>query len=189
MRSILVSQPLRVMPMSSRWKVNGFLAILVLLSVHRGTAADDAGHVIWNIGGEDRFNIYNSYPAEEIERDKELGKIARVTVDFENEYATCPHGLGRWVQAQGRKSFVKEIVFRFRSSRAGDFRLHVVWNALQKGHDQFDVEVNGKPVGKSRLVDGSKQLELVAGDPREVLRPASRLETTAWSCGFSPVTG
>jgi hypothetical protein len=155
------------MLMNDRRKVNGFLAILVLLSVYTGTAASsgfvdkdasgDAGHVIWNIGGEDRFNIYNSYPAEEIGRDKELGRIGRVTVDLENEYATCPHGLGRWVEAQGRKSFVKEIVFRFRSERAGDLRLHVIWNALQKGDDQFAVEVNGEPVGNSRLVDGSRQ--------------------------------
>lgn len=148
-------------------KVKRSLAMLVLLSVFTGATtgsgfadkdrSGNTGHVICNIGGEDRFNIYNSYPSEEIARDKELGRIARVTVDLGSEYATCPHGLGRWVEAQGRKSFVKEIVFRFRSGRAGDFRLHVIWNALQKGNDQFAVEVNGKPVGKSRLVDGSKQ--------------------------------
>ena len=60
------------MSMNDRRNVKRFLAIVVLLSVYTGTAAGDAGHVIWNIGGEDRFNIYNSYPAEEIGRDKEL---------------------------------------------------------------------------------------------------------------------
>ena len=154
-----------IMSMNNRRKVIGFFAVLVLLSGYTSTGTGggfvdkgDAGRVLWNIGGEDRFNIYNSYPVEDIGKDKELGRIGRVTVDLGNEYATCPHGLGRWIPAQRRKAFVKEILFRFRSGRAGNFRLHVIWNGLQKGNDQFEVEINGAPAGKSRLMDGSAQV-------------------------------
>ena len=112
-----------IMSMNDGRKVIGFFAVLVLLSGYTGIgtgggfvdkdALGDAGRVLWNIGGEDRFNIYNSYPVEDIGKDNELGRIGRVTVDLGNEHATCPHGLGRWIQAQRRKAFVKEILFRF----------------------------------------------------------------------------
>ncbi|MHC4404182.1 MAG: hypothetical protein ACYTG0_31395 [Planctomycetota bacterium] len=148
--------------MNVGWKVIVLLSGFTMTGMGGGivgkAACGDAGGVLWNIGGEDHFNVYNSYPVEEIGRNEELGRIGRVTVDLASEHAICPHGLGRWMQAQGRKCFVKEIVFQFPSGRAGDFRLHVIWNALEKGSDQFEVEVNGAPAGKSQLVDGSKQL-------------------------------
>jgi len=77
----------------------------------------------------------------------------RVVVDLDNEKSLCPTGLSHL--ASGRES-VREVVFHYQVSKGGRYWLHIIWNPGGSGKEQFKVLFNGKSVGMSQLIDGSK---------------------------------
>jgi hypothetical protein len=77
----------------------------------------------------------------------------RVVVELQDEKSLCPTGLGHL--ARGRES-VKEVAFRYQAAKGGRYWLHIIWNPGGSGKEQFEVLLNGIPVGTSQLKDGSK---------------------------------
>jgi hypothetical protein len=77
----------------------------------------------------------------------------RVVVDLGDEKSLCPGGL---LGSTREQTSIKEIVFRYHVSSGGRSWLHIIWNPGGSGKERFEVLFNGKSVGKSQLVNGSK---------------------------------
>ena len=77
----------------------------------------------------------------------------RVVVDLGDEKSLCPQGL---LGATKVQTSIKEIVLRYRLSKGGRYWLHIIWNPGGSGKEKFEVLLNGKSVGMSQLVNGSK---------------------------------
>jgi len=90
----------------------------------------------------------------------------RVVVNVEDEKSLCPNGLRG--PATGMDS-LRQIVVRYRVPDRGAYWLHVVWDPGGSGKEQFEVAFNGKPVGTSQPVEGSR-------NPHELVSEHFRLE-------------
>jgi hypothetical protein len=110
----------------------------------QGTLLGQSG-ILWDIGKKGIFDGTNKkYPMEN----------GTVTVDLREANPLCPTGLGHL--ASGRET-VKKIRILFSNNAEGEYFLHVLWNPGGSGKEQFEVLFNGKPVGKSTLIDGSEK--------------------------------
>ncbi|MHC4744017.1 MAG: hypothetical protein ACYS8Z_19030, partial [Planctomycetota bacterium] len=77
----------------------------------------------------------------------------RVVVNVDDEKSLCPDGLRG---APRSPNSLREIVFLSEVAEGRAYWLHVVWDPGGKGKEQFEVLLNGKPVGTSQLIDGSE---------------------------------
>ena len=124
------------------------IALTVMLSAASCLAAPTktAGPV-WDVGLLELFDASNtSYTIAS----------GRVCVDLDAKSGLCPTGLGQL--ASGREN-VREIELRYTAFKPGKCWLHIVWNPGGSGNEQLEVSWNGKVVGKSKLIDGSKRPE------------------------------
>jgi hypothetical protein len=152
-------------------------AVLVTVSITTASAvpgvptssasapAAPSGLILWDIGSESRFDSTNkAYPIE---------ASGAVTVDLKSPVAVCPTGLGGL--ASGRPS-VKRIALQFATAAGSTCWLHIRWDGGGSGIEQFDVLLDGKPVGQSTRVDAAKEPERPIVDSFQLDVPAGAHE-------------
>jgi hypothetical protein len=106
--------------------------------------AREGSRTLWDVadaGGFDRTN--KGYSIDN----------GRVVVDLHDKESPCPIGFRR---RSSVGDAVTEIAFRYRVAQAGRYWLQILWHPGASGKEQFEVLVNGAPIGTSRLVDGSE---------------------------------
>ena len=102
---------------------------------------------IWDLGGEGRISLDN----KSIIMDGN-----RAVVDLRKTGSRCPRGIGG--PGPNRK-VITEVTFRYTPPCQQSW-LHIAWRTgtSHNGKEQFDVILNGKKVGSSRLVDQASSL-------------------------------
>jgi hypothetical protein len=100
--------------------------------------------IVWDMAGLGRLDKTN--------KEYEIAG-GRVEVDLVSGRTLCPSGLGHIASGMDP---VREIAIRHDVGVAGEYTLQVNWDPGGQGEEQFEVFSNGKPAGKSALVNGEE---------------------------------